>query len=107
MSHGHYGFPVVWPSDWQKLSPVQKSTWTRRFIRRAHRARTRAIGRMLLGWARYLRHRQRMRDLATLSAMDDLMLKDIGVSRSQIRAAIVSGTDLKPARSNPFEDLRC
>jgi uncharacterized protein YjiS (DUF1127 family) len=39
-----------------------------------------------------------MRDLATLSAMDDFMLRDIGVSRCQIRGAIESGTDLKPAR---------
>jgi uncharacterized protein YjiS (DUF1127 family) len=98
MSHGHYGLPVVWPPDWQALTPAQKSTWTRRLIRRAHRARIRAIGRLLLGWARYLRHRQRMRDLATLSAMDDLMLRDIGISRCEIRGAIQSGTDVKPAR---------
>lgn len=98
MSHGHYGFPVNWPSDWQALTPAQKGTWTRRFIRRAHRARTRAIGRVLLGWACYLRRRQNRRDLATLSGMDDLMLRDIGVSRCQIRGAIESGTDLKPAR---------
>jgi uncharacterized protein YjiS (DUF1127 family) len=39
-----------------------------------------------------------MRDLATLSAMDDMMLKDIGVSRCQVRGAIHSGTDLKPSR---------
>jgi uncharacterized protein YjiS (DUF1127 family) len=53
---------------------------------------------VLLGWARYLRHRQRMRDLATLSAMDDMALKDIGVNRTEIRRAIQEGTDLKPAR---------
>jgi uncharacterized protein YjiS (DUF1127 family) len=39
-----------------------------------------------------------MRDLATLSAMDDLMLRDIGISRCEIRGAIQSGTDVKPAR---------
>src|SRR5690349_19365605 len=97
MSHGHYGFPVVWPSDWQKLTPAQKGTWTRRIIRRAHRARTRAIGAVLLGWTRYLRRRQRMRDLATLSAMDDLTLRDIGISRCEIRGALQSGADLRPA----------
>jgi uncharacterized protein YjiS (DUF1127 family) len=105
MSHGHYGFPVVWPSSWQTLTPAQKSTWTRRFIRRAHRARTRAIGRVLLGWARYLRRRQRMRDLAALSAMDDMMLKDMGVSRCEVRGAIKSGTDLKPARLGLFDNF--
>jgi uncharacterized protein YjiS (DUF1127 family) len=39
-----------------------------------------------------------MRDLAALSAMDDMMLQDMGVNRCQIRGAIRSGTDLKPAR---------
>jgi uncharacterized protein YjiS (DUF1127 family) len=94
MSHGHYGFPVVWPSDWQALTPVQKSRWTRGFIRRARRARARAIGRLLLGWARYLRRRQVRRDLAELSAMDDMLLRDVGVSRSQVRGAIESGSEL-------------
>lgn len=97
MSHGHYGFPVIWPSNWQALTPAQKGTWTCRFIRRAHRARTRAIGRVLLGWTSYLRRRQNRRDLATLSAMDDLMLRDIGVSRCEIRGAIECGADLKSA----------
>jgi len=98
MSYGHYGHPIIWPSGWQALTPAQNGAWTRRFIRRAHRARTRAIGRVMLGWARYLRRLQLMRDLATLSAMDDMMLKDIGVNRCQIRGAIASGTDLKPLR---------
>ena len=97
MSHGHYGFSVVWPSNWQALTPAQKGTWTRRFIRRAHRARTRAIGKVLLGWTRYLRRRRYRRDLATLSAMDDLMLRDIGISRCEIRGAMESGADLRPA----------
>jgi uncharacterized protein YjiS (DUF1127 family) len=98
MSYDHYGHPIIWPSGWQALTPAQKGAWTRRFIRRAHRARARAIGRVMLGWARHVRRRQLMRDLATLSAMDDMMLKDIGVNRCQIRGAIESGTDLKPLR---------
>ena len=98
MSYGQYGHPIIWPSGCQAFTPAQKGAWVSRFIRRAHRARTRAIGRVILGWARYLRRRQLMRDLATLSAMDDLMLKDIGVNRCQIRGAIESGTDLKPLR---------
>lgn len=95
MSHGHYGFPVIRPSDWLALTPAQKSRWMGGFIRRAHRARTRAIGRLLLGWARYLRRRQVRRDLAELSAMDDMLLRDVGVSRSQVRGAIESGSDLE------------
>jgi uncharacterized protein YjiS (DUF1127 family) len=45
-------------------------------------------------WMRYLRHRQLRRDLALLAAMDDFELRDIGLSRMEIRAAIRAGTDL-------------
>ena len=93
-----YGHPIIGSSGWQALTPAQKGAWMHRFIRRAHRARTRALGRVMLGWARYLRRRQYMRDLAELSAMDDMMLKDIGVSRCEVRGAIQSGTDLRPQR---------
>ena len=41
------------------------------------------------------RRRQRLRsDLAQLAAMDDLSLKDIGISRTEVRGAIREGTDL-------------
>jgi uncharacterized protein YjiS (DUF1127 family) len=46
-------------------------------------------------WIRYLRHRQHQRDLAQLAAMSDFELKDIGISRDQIRAALRDGTDLR------------
>ena len=49
-------------------------------------------------WARYLDRRARLRDLAALSAMDDLSLKDIGISRLEIRAAMRSGADLRSSR---------
>ena len=98
MSYGRYGHPVIWPSDWQAFTPAQKGTWMREFILRAHGARAHAIGRVLLGWSRYLRRRRHMRDLAELSAMDDMMLRDVGVSRCQVRGAIWSGADLKPLR---------
>jgi uncharacterized protein YjiS (DUF1127 family) len=98
MGYGHYGRPIIWPSDWQALTPAQKGTLTRRLIRLAHRARTRAIGRVLLGWARFLRRRQVMRDLAELAAMDDMMLRDVGVSRCEVRGAMESGSDLKAVR---------
>ena len=98
MSCDHCGHPIILPSCWQTISPAQKGTLTHRLIRRAHTARSRAIGMMLLGWARFLQHRQRERDFATLSAMDDMMLRDIGVNRCQLRGAIRSGTDLKPCR---------
>jgi uncharacterized protein YjiS (DUF1127 family) len=98
MSYGHYGHPIIWPGDWQALTPAQKGTLTGRLIRRARTARAHAIGRMLLGWARRLRRRKYMRDLRELSAMDDLMLKDVGISRCEVRGAIESGYDLKRVR---------
>ena len=98
MSCDHYGHHDTLPSRWKELSPVQKGALTRRLIRRAHAARSRAIGMVLLGWTRFLHHRERERDLAMLSAMDDMMLRDIGVNRCQLRGAIRSGTDLKPCR---------
>jgi uncharacterized protein YjiS (DUF1127 family) len=98
MSCGHCGYPTIRPSDWLSLTPAEKAVLTRRFIRRVQKARSRAIGGVLLGWTHFLSRRQRMRDLATLSAMDDLELRDIGVNRCEIRRAVQSGTDLKPAR---------
>lgn len=47
-------------------------------------------------WTRYLRHRQRQRDFAQLAAMNDFELRDIGITRDEIRAAILEGTDLRP-----------
>jgi uncharacterized protein YjiS (DUF1127 family) len=49
-----------------------------------------------VAWARYLFRRARSRDLAILSAMDDVSLKDIGITRLDIRAAIRSDRDLRP-----------
>jgi len=98
MSYGHCRHPTIWPSEWRGLTPAQKGTLTHRLIRQAHRARTHAIGGLLLGWARYLRRRRYTRDLAELSTMDDMMLKDVGVTRCEVRGAIRSGTDLKSLR---------
>ena len=94
MRHGHQDHPISWPYAWQALTPAQKGTLTSQLIRRAHEARAHAIGKALLGWARYLRRRRRMHQLHELSALDDMMLKDIGVSRSVVRGAIESGSDL-------------
>jgi uncharacterized protein YjiS (DUF1127 family) len=85
---------TVRPFDWDALTPLQKSAWTRDLVRQAHAARTRAVGRMLLGWARYIRYRRRRRELAELALMDDRMLRDVGVNRFDIDAAIRSGRSL-------------
>lgn len=98
MSCTHPDSPIVRPSDWLSLTPAQKGALLHRLARRARRARARAIGRVLLGWTHYLRRRQRMADLAALSAMNDIELKDIGVNRCEIRRAVQAGTDLKPMR---------
>jgi uncharacterized protein YjiS (DUF1127 family) len=45
-------------------------------------------------WTRYRRYRRRRRDLAELASMDDRSLRDIGLSRTEIRAAIWEGTEL-------------
>jgi hypothetical protein len=89
---------AVRPSDWDALTPRQKSALTRELIRRAHAARTREVGRMLLGWARYIRYRQRRRGARRACGEDDRMLRDAGVNRFEIGAAVRSGSS--PDRKN-------
>jgi uncharacterized protein YjiS (DUF1127 family) len=74
------------------------SLWSLEFPRAsAWRHSWRAARAIRSAWTRYLRHRQRQRDLAQLAAMNDFQLKDIGISRDQIRAALLEGTDLRSA----------
>jgi len=47
-------------------------------------------------WRNRLLRRGRERDLAALAAMDDSMLRDIGISRFEVRAAIRERADLRP-----------
>jgi uncharacterized protein YjiS (DUF1127 family) len=70
----------LWSLEFQRAS-------VGRYVWRAARA-------IRSAWMRYLRHRQRQRDLAQLAAMNDFELNDIGISRNQIRAALREGTDL-------------
>jgi uncharacterized protein YjiS (DUF1127 family) len=48
-----------------------------------------------LAWRRFLRRRRQLRDLKELSSMDDLSLRDVGISRCEVRGAIWSRTDLR------------
>jgi uncharacterized protein YjiS (DUF1127 family) len=74
------------------------SLWSLEFQRAsAGRHLWRAAHAIHSAWMRYLRHRQRQCDLAQLAAMNDFELKDIGISRDQIRAALREGTDLRSA----------
>jgi uncharacterized protein YjiS (DUF1127 family) len=71
------------------------SLWSLEFQRAgAGRHLWRAVRAIRTAWMRYLRHRQRQRDLAQLAAMNDFELRDIGVSRDQIRGALREGTNL-------------
>jgi uncharacterized protein YjiS (DUF1127 family) len=75
------------------------SLWSLEFQRASGgRHVLRAVRAIRSAWMRYLRHRQRQLDLAQLAAMNDFALKDIGISRDQIRAAIQEGTDLRSVR---------
>jgi uncharacterized protein YjiS (DUF1127 family) len=47
-------------------------------------------------WQNRLLRRRRERDLAALVAMDDSMLRDMGISRCEVRAAIRERADLGP-----------
>ena len=73
----------LWSLEFQRAGARRYGWWAVRAIRSA--------------WTRYLRHRQRQLDLARLVAMNDFELRDIGISRDQIRAALLEGTDLRSA----------
>jgi len=60
------------------------------------RALLRAVRSIRTAWRNHLRRRQRVRDFAVLIAMDDLSLRDLGISRCEVRAAIRERKDLMP-----------
>jgi uncharacterized protein YjiS (DUF1127 family) len=60
---------------------------------------SRAAEAIRAAWARYAWRRRQLRELRELGAMDDISLKDIGISRLEIRAAIRSGADLRSVRN--------
>jgi uncharacterized protein YjiS (DUF1127 family) len=64
----------------------------------APRIAARASQAIRAAWAHYLSRRLRWRELCELRAMDDMSLKDIGITRLDIGAAIRSGVDVDSAR---------
>ena len=60
-------------------------------IRRVLRGARRTIR---AAWRNHLLRRRRRRDFAVLVAMDDISLRDMGISRCEVRAAIREGTGL-------------
>jgi uncharacterized protein YjiS (DUF1127 family) len=87
------------PANWKALAPARQSALTRPSLEFQRASAGRHLWRAIRSaWMRYLRHRQRQLDLAQLAAMNDFELKDIGISRDQIRAALWDGTDLPSER---------
>jgi uncharacterized protein YjiS (DUF1127 family) len=97
--------------DGRKLTPEQWEHCKRYFLRRAQAARAQTLrdlaggilatlqkvaagGRDMVrnGWNAYAAGRERRRAVQELNALDDLMLKDIGVRRCEI-GSVVYGRD--------------
>jgi len=57
-------------------------------------------------WSRLVRLRQARRARAALAALDDRMLKDIGVSRSEIEWVAEHGAARERARARSLESCR-
>jgi uncharacterized protein YjiS (DUF1127 family) len=100
--------------DVHSLNPAQRDALKQHLVRHAHAARTQAIRRAFARavglprrlrpamvvqaicdatgkvWAAYIRRRDRWEDLAQLRAMTDYELRDIGLSRSEISATVLS-----------------
>ena len=53
-------------------------------------------------WTAYWDRKARRATLLMLEGLDDRMLRDIGLSRSEIRSAVFGGD---PARSRPYDPL--
>jgi uncharacterized protein YjiS (DUF1127 family) len=98
--------------DWRRLTPAQRADQARRIVAQAHVARARALYAALnAALARPVRRAaaavaaawrvleawyERRQAIRELSALDDRSLRDIGLNRSQIEAA-VSGS-ARPSR---------
>lgn len=89
--------------EWRRLTPGQQLRLTRLIVEQARMARARAIRdqlRLPLGlarrtaaavaalWRAGARRRQRRQAIRELGALDDRALRDLGLGRSEIEAAV-------------------
>ena len=86
-------------AGWKALAPVEQNALISRLVRRAHAARSRAVGLILSrasrilrrAWANHLIRRRRQREFAELATLDDLSLRDMGISRLDVAARFGRG----------------
>ena len=89
--------------EWRRLTPEQRLRFTRLIVAQARVARARAIHDLLrlplglarraaaavaAGWRAGARWRQRRQAIRELGALDDRTLRDLGLGRSEIEAAV-------------------
>ena len=76
----------------------QMTKAARRSIRLMARAGWRLLAMLWRGAVRYLERQRRLRELHQLAAMSDRELRDMGISRNEIRNAVRSGAMEMPCR---------
>lgn len=96
-------------ADWRRLTPEKQRQIVDRIIAQAHAARARAIYDLLMRipagvvaaatavWRAGAALVARDRAIRDLSALDDRSLRDIGLNRSEIEAAVDGRGPLRPA----------
>jgi uncharacterized protein YjiS (DUF1127 family) len=79
--------------NYRRLTPAGHRLLQERVVERAKALRAEFLREMFGG---ILSWRQRQSAIAQLSALDDAMLKDIGLHRSGIEAAVVNSLSIPP-----------
>jgi uncharacterized protein YjiS (DUF1127 family) len=93
--------------NYQRLTPAEHTLLQEQVVQRAKSLRAeylRGVWRKILSWRR---HRTA---IAQLNALDDAALKDIGLHRSGIEAAVVNGSTMvacPPRRAFPEKPHLC
>src|SRR5262245_37732340 len=95
-------------AEWRRMSPEEQQRYVQRIVAQAHRARSRAIYDLLIRgplrlaaavavrWRAAARSIKRRRAIRELQAFDDRSLRDLGLNRSEIEAAVDGSGPLRP-----------